>query len=345
MQSMYYIGLDVHKKSISYCVKDASGQIHAEGAIPATRFDLDRWMKTLPQPWTAAMEATLFTGWIYDHLLPHAAALKVAHPLMLRAIAAAKKKNDQIDANKIADGLRCNFLPECYMASTEIRERRRTVRYRNLLVRQAVQLKNKISGLLMEAGVSYNKQKLHKVGYFRELLATNQEIGEGLRPLLRICRETLVRLQKTESALVRSLEHDPLLAERVERLMTIPAVGPITALTWVLEIGDVKRFSSIKKAISYCGLCGAENSSANMIKRTPLSKQRNKHLQSVLIEAAKLAPRRSSGLALVYDRERQKGNANRATLAVARKLVAYLVAVDRRQKEFLTVERENRTAA
>jgi transposase len=99
----------------------------------------------------------------------------------------------------------------------------------------------------METGVSYNKQKLHKVGYFRELLATNQEIGEGLHPLLRICRETLVHLQKTESALVRSLEHDPLLAERVERLMTIPAVGPITALTWVLEIGDVKRFSSIKK--------------------------------------------------------------------------------------------------
>src|SRR5260370_33633512 len=107
-----------------------SGTIHAEGAIPATRFDLDRGMKTLPQPWTAAMEATLFTGWIYDHLLPHAAALKVAHPLMLRAIPAAKQKNDQIDANKIAAGLRCKFLPECYMASTEIRERRRTLRYR-----------------------------------------------------------------------------------------------------------------------------------------------------------------------------------------------------------------------
>ena len=51
------------------------------------------------------------------------------------------------------------------MASTEIRERRRTLRYRNLLVRQAVQMKNKIAVLLMEAGVSYNKQKLHKVGY------------------------------------------------------------------------------------------------------------------------------------------------------------------------------------
>ena len=51
------------------------------------------------QPWRAAMEATMFSGWIYDHLKPHAAGLKVAHPLMLRAIAAAKKKNDRIDAN------------------------------------------------------------------------------------------------------------------------------------------------------------------------------------------------------------------------------------------------------
>jgi hypothetical protein len=89
---MYYIGLDVHKRTISYCVKDSSGAIHAQGTIPATRMDLDRWMKTLPQPWSAAMEATMFTGWIYDHLKPHAAVLKVAHPLMLRAIAAAKKQ-------------------------------------------------------------------------------------------------------------------------------------------------------------------------------------------------------------------------------------------------------------
>ena len=100
---MYYIGLDVHKKTISYCVKDVSGHVHREGTVNATRTDLDCWMKTLPQPWTAAMEATIFTGWIYDHLLPHSAQVKVAHPLMLRAIAAAKKKNDRIDAGKIAD--------------------------------------------------------------------------------------------------------------------------------------------------------------------------------------------------------------------------------------------------
>ena len=153
--------------------------------------------------------------------------------------------------------------------------------------------------------MSYNKQRLHKAGYFRELLATNPDIDEGLGSLLRLC-ESVVRLGKNESALVRSLERDSLLVERVERLITIPAVGPITALTWALEVGDVQRFSSIKKAISYCGLCGAEKSSGNTVQRTPLSKQRNKHLQTTLIEAAKMAPRNSPELTMLYDKESKR---------------------------------------
>src|SRR5580693_6406459 len=302
-------------------------------------------MKTLPHPWTVAMEATIFTGWIYDHLHPHASQVKVAHPVMLRAIALAKKKNDRIDAGKIADCLRCDFLPECDMASTAIRDRRRSLRYRHLLVRQMVQMKNRISGLLMETGVSHNKQRLHKVKYFRELISNHQEVHENIRPLLRLSRETIVRCQKTDYALVSSLQRDPLLAERIKRLRTVPGVGPITALTWALEIGDVTRFPSLKQAISYCGLCGDEKSSADKVIRTPLSKQRNKHIQRVLVEAAKLAPRENHELALVYETEKQKGNANRATLAVARKMVAYLLAVDRGRRNFVPTEDHRGVAA
>src|SRR3954466_7191037 len=342
---MYYIGLDVHKKTISYCIKEVSGRVYGQGTIGATRYELDSWMKTLPQPWTVAMEATIFTGWIYDHLLPHAAAVKVAHPVMLRAIAAAKKKNDRVDASKIADCLRCDFLPECHMVSTEIRDRRRTLRYRHLLVRQLVQMKNRVSGLLLETGVSHNKQRLHKVKYFRELLATNQEVDESIRPLLKLSRESIERLQKTDYALVSSLQRDPLLAERIKNLRTVPGVGPITALTWALEIGDVSRFRSVKQAISYCGLCGDEKSSADKVLRTPLSKQRNKHIQHVLVEAAKLAPRQSHELALIREREMQKGNRNRATLAVARKMVTYLLAVDREHRAFVPAEKQGSAAA
>ena len=62
---------------------------------------------------------------------------------------------------------------------------------------------------------------------------------------------------------------------------------------------------------------------------TEISKQRNKHLQTTLIEAAKVAPRWHPEFALLYDQQKQKGNHNRATLAIARKLVSYLLAVDR----------------
>jgi transposase len=107
----------------------------------------------------------------------------------------------------------------------------------------------------------------------------------------------------------------------------------------------VTRFRSIQQAISYCGLCGDEKSSADKVMRTPLSKQRNKHIQRVLVEAAKLAPRQDHELALVYEKEKEKGHANRATLAVARKMVAYLVSVDRAKRDFVAKENLNKAVA
>ena len=84
------------------------------------------------------------------------------------------------------------------MASTAIRDRRRMLRYRNLVVKQSVQMKNRISGLVMETGVVYNKQRLHKVGYFANLMATNQEIHDCVRPLLKLSREHIDRAQKLD---------------------------------------------------------------------------------------------------------------------------------------------------
>ena len=156
--------------------------------------------------------------------------------------------------------------------------------------------------------------------------------------MLKLSRETIERLQKTDYALVSSLQRDPILADRIKNLRTVPGVGPITALTWALEIGDVSRFHSVKQAISYCGLCGDEKSSADKMMRTPLSKQRNQHIQRVLVEVAKLAPRNSHELSLVYEKAKQKGNTNRATIAVARKMVTYLLAVDRGQRPFVALE-------
>jgi len=108
---------------------------------------------------------------------------------------------------------------------------------------------------------------------------------------------------------------------------------------------NTSRFRSSKQAISYCGLCSAEKSSADKVMRTPISKQRNKHIRQVLVEAARLAPRYSDELALLYEKERQRGNGNRATLAVARKMVALMLAVERRNTDFVPAAEFRRTAA
>lgn len=280
------------------------------------------------------MEATIFTGWVYDFLKPHALELKVAHPEMLKAITAAKKKNDRDDAEKIADLLRVNLLPECYMAPVELRELRRVLRYRNMIVRTAVKMKNKISGLLMEVGATYDKRRLHGKKYFTQLLERVEDVPDSVKDLLALSRNGFEMFQAVQKQLVGALRDNALIQERVSRLMTIRGVGEVMALTWVLEIGEPHRFRSARQAISYCGLCSAQHESAGKEQRGPISKKRNKHLQTMLVEAAKIAPLWNEQLAELHERELTRGNRNRATLAVARKLVEFMLAVDRRGTAF-----------
>lgn len=152
--------------------------------------------------------------------------------------------------------------------------------------------------------------------------------------MAKLSHSNLERLKGIQKKLIQGLKNHELIRERVKRLMSIPGVGEITALTWVLETGEPNRFSSIKKAVSYCGLCSAQNESAGKDHRGPLSKKRNKHIQTILIEASKIAPQWNPKLAEVYQKELLKGNRNRATLAVARKMVAFMLSVEKSGKEF-----------
>jgi hypothetical protein len=108
----YFVGLDVHKQVIAYCVKTADGEIVSEGKIAATRTGLDQWVNTLPGPWHGSLEATLFSHWIFRHLEPHAARLEMGHPARMKAISAGKKKSDKLDARTLADLLRANLFPD-----------------------------------------------------------------------------------------------------------------------------------------------------------------------------------------------------------------------------------------
>jgi len=243
MEQLYYVGLDIHKRIIAYCIKQSDGTIITEGTIEAKRVYLKQWAETLPCPWIGAMEATLFTGWIYDFLKPYALKLEVGNPLMMKAITSAKKKNDKLDARTIADLLRCNLLPCCYMGDRQERDLRRVLRYRKLLVREATRMKNRTSTLLMETGQEYNKKKLHGARYYKNLLEKLEDEPESLKELLQMSRGGFELFQSCQKRLLKELVNNEQLRDRVRLLMSIECVGEVTALRGIQ--GTVYPFISL----------------------------------------------------------------------------------------------------
>lgn len=316
----YYVGLDVHRKSISFCLKRADGTMVKEGKIASTREAIAEWARTFDGPWCCGLEATIGSHWIYEQLKQYAAQVQMANPAKLKAISAAKRKNDALDARTLADLLRCHLFPACYVPPLEYESLRCYLRERALLVRARVMFKNKTAGLLIERGILYETKKLHGKRYFAALLEAHATLLIDLKPLLAFNRTQIEQLEQMDNIIVRQLVCDPLLKERIERLKSIDGVGDLTALTWAVEVGEPSRFPNERHAISYCGLCAAERESAGVQKRGPLSKQRNRFLQTTLIEAAHLATAHNAKLRAIYETECQRGPKNRATLEVARRL-------------------------
>jgi len=325
----HYVGFDIHKKTITLCVLDERGRVKQRKSIRSRPVELVAWLEhEAPPYWKGGMEATLFTGWVYDVIRQYTKEISVGNPLALKYIAHLKRKNDRLDAKKLANILRCDMFPAVHMLDKEMRTMRSLLRYRNFVMREITRFKNHISTRLLSEGVEYESRKLHGKRYFAQLL-TEVEIPEELLLQLQMDRQAIEYLRGVERCIKRHLLSRPEIRERLRRLITIPSVGPITALTWVLEVGDPRRFPSINKAVSYCGLCSAERESGGKVRRGPLSKQRNKHLQWVMIEAAHLGVQYNERLAAVYEKTHQHKDHNAAIIAVARRLVAFLLALDK----------------
>ena len=333
MNDHHYIGLDVHKKWIFYCVENENGKVLDEGRFPAEKAEIVRWCETKKAPWDGLMEATMFSAWIYDVMKPFAADLKVGHPYVMKRTLAAKNKSDRKDAKRFADLCRCKVIRTSYVMEPSLRALRRQMRLRAMLKRQVHQFKNRMAAVLMETGIAYDARKLHGKRYYSQLIRRADVEGE-VAEIVQFCRERIQQLQAQQNKIFRKLEKHQLLQKRVELLRTIPGVGRITALTWALEVGDPTRFPSSSDAISYCGLVRAENQTAGKEKGGPLSKTRNHHLQHVLIEVGHLAPRFNQQLAAIQAKEALTRKPNVVAIAVARKIVEYLMAVDRSGKPF-----------
>jgi transposase len=145
---MHYIGIDFHKESTHVVVLNEAGKLLERTRIPTRREELVRFFANRPEPAKAALEATRNWYWVYDTIEPLVEELKLASPPKIRIIAESTVKTDHIDAKVIADLLRSNFLPTCYVPDAETRQKRELLRHRAFLVQIRTKVKNRIHIIL-----------------------------------------------------------------------------------------------------------------------------------------------------------------------------------------------------
>ena len=148
---MECIGLDVHRHHTYYTQVDEAGQVVAQKKV--SNEDLAEVIADIAPPCRAVLEATGNWGYIADLLEPLIEELVLAHPLQVRAIAAAKVKTDKIDATILAHLLRTDLIPRAYLAPPTVRELRDLLRLRASLVRTRTALKNKIHAIVAKRGL------------------------------------------------------------------------------------------------------------------------------------------------------------------------------------------------
>jgi transposase len=246
---MRTVALDVHKRFAEVAVHE-QGEVRRLGRIETK--ELRAFAESLRPDDHVVLESTSMTWAIAELLGRHAGRVTVSNPLRTKAIASAKVKTDKVDARVLAQLAAADFLPAVWAPDEHTRALRRRVSHRASLVRQRTRLRNQVHAVLARNLVDVpvtdlfgqkGRRWLADVelpAHEREQVEGNLRLHDALESEL-----TLVDSQLAQRALADA---------EVRRLMTIPGVGPVTALSLLAVIGDVKRFPSAGQLVGYLGL-------------------------------------------------------------------------------------------
>ena len=287
---MVYLGIDIHRKRSHVVAVSQEGERLLSRRVQSSPAGLWRVFGEFEaQPLEVAFESTFGWGWLADLLADADIPAHMAHPLATKAIASARVKNDAVDAETLAQLLRCDLLPESWMAPPEGREARCLARRRTSLVRMSSRLKCQVHAMLAEHGVTprqsdlFGRQGRQLLEELRLPQISQERVATNLRLIDDLARE--VRLANRQLSQLFAQD------DRVRRLLPIPGLGPLTAAVVVAEIWDITRFASPGRLASWSGLTPTEHSSAEQIRHGHVSKQGSRWLRWVLVEAAQQAPR------------------------------------------------------
>jgi transposase len=300
--------------------------IHKERIDHDDRERLTNYFKELPRQSQMAIEACGYEAWLCDLAEAFGIDVHLAHPLKTKAIAEARIKTDKIDATTLAKLLSANLLPEAYLAPCEVRERRYLLRYRQYLVRYQTSIKNRVHSIIDRLGL----QRPEMTDLFAptgiqwlahlQVPETYRKALNGHLALLAFVKE---QIKNSEHEIKTILKQDPL----ADLLQTVPGIGTFSAFLLLAEIGPIDRFRSADKLSAYSGLVPSVHQSGNVEYYGRITKQGNKFIRWILIEASQRAIKQDPGLKDFHSRIEFKRGRNAATVAVARKLLTYIYHV------------------
>ncbi|HZD08677.1 MAG TPA: IS110 family transposase [Candidatus Limnocylindrales bacterium] len=318
---MMIIGCDFHPSWQQVAWLDTeTGETGEQKLLHATG-EAKRFYEQLPRPALIGMEATGNSQWFIELVQDLGHEIWIGDAAQIRASYVRKQKTDKRDAAHILKLLVEGRFPRLWAPDREQRDLRQLVLHRHKLVMIRARVKNELQHLSLNKGMQRKRKLWSQAGLqlLREL---------PLKPWASCRREDLLgllsmlntQIEKLDGAVAQAAEDNP----QAKLLMTQPGVGPNTALAFVLTIGDVRRFPRGKQVASYLGLIPREESSGGRQKLGAITKQGNRLLRSLLVEATQVAVRCDPGLRQQYLHYCHQKPKAVAKVAIARKLAVRL---------------------
>jgi transposase len=341
---MVIIGCDFHPSWEQICWIDMETGETGERKLVHASGDAERFYRGLAAPALIGLEATGNCHWLQDLLAELGHEVWIGDAAAIRASYVRQQKTDKRDAAHILKLLVEGRFPRLWVPDREVRDRRQLLIHRHKLVEIRTRVKNGLQHLALNQGMQ-RKARLWSAAGQQALraLPLGPWAGRRREDLLGLLASLEQQIAPLDRAVAEAAQQDA----NARLLMTQPGVGPITALAFVLTIGDVSRFPRGKQVASYLGLIPREHSSGGRQKLGAISKQGNRFLRLLLVEAAQSAVRFDPGFRREYLHRCHARPKNVAKVAAARKLAVRLYWMLRTQvayPEIVRIESSPRVA-
>lgn len=289
----YYVGLDVAQAETAICICDRDGNILREGMVATEPDAINDYLQRSAVTFTLiGIETSNLAIWLYRELrardLP-AVCIETRHAKA--AMAAQNVKTDRNDARGIAHMMRTGWYKPVHVKSDESQRLKMLIANRKILVGQRVKMECQIRGTLKTFGLKTGEVSRHRFeARIRELVSGDGDLEAALEPLLEVRALLIKQVKQLDRMLERAARKD----EVCRQLMSIPGVGPITALLFRAVIDEPTRFRRSRDVPAHLGLTPKKYASGDVDYNGRITKCGDSMLRSHLFEAAAYILRPSS---------------------------------------------------